>query len=74
VSQKTIIANVIMLNAVMLSVIVFIVVAWLMHSGTKAGTEELEKIHRRFGSSDFQQTLNVGFTEFKKNPNLLNKY
>jgi hypothetical protein len=58
-SQKTIIANVIML-----SVIVLIVVAWLIHSGTKTGTEELEKIQRRFGSSDFQQTLNVGITEF----------
>ncbi len=59
-----------MVNIIMLSVIVFIVVAWLMHSGTKAGTEggiekkELEKIQHRFGSSNFQQTLNVGITEF----------
>ncbi len=63
-SQKTIIANVIRLNVVMLSVIELIVVAWLIHSGTKAGTEELEKIQHRFGSSNFQQTLNEGFTEF----------
>ncbi len=56
----------------MLSVIVFIVVAWLMHSGTKAGTEggiekkEPDKIQHRFGPSDFQHTLNSFITEFKK--------